>query len=503
MNQEVPFYTVSHYIHGKTHTVTGEEKHAITHPATGKIIGETYLANTKTLDAAVNSAKKAFSEWADTPPLKRARILFHFKELLQKNKASLAALVSREHGKTLDDAAGSIDRGIELIEFMCSAPYLLRGTFSENAGSHIDCYTIRQPLGICAGISPFNFPVMVPLWMMIPAIACGNTFILKPSEQDPSAPLKLAELLTEAGLPEGVINIINGDKSIVEQVLCHPDIKAVTAVASTPVAKHIYKTAIANGKRSHTFGGAKNHCIVMPDADLDIAADAIAGAAFGAAGERCMAISAVVAVGDTTADKLIEKITQKIEQLHIGPGDKPNVDMGPLISRTHREKVMNYIELGIQEGAQLVVDGRKTVFPEHPEGFFLGASLFDKVQPHMRIYQEEIFGPVLCLIRAANFEEGLALINHHIYGNGTAIFTQNGETARTFANKVQAGMVGINIPIPVPVTFHPFGGWKSSLFGDLGMHGDQSIQFYTQTKTVTVKWPHTSHANSSYIMPND
>lgn len=478
------------------------KRRTLTNPATGLPIGEVEFAGDAELEAAVSSAKQAFAAWSITPPMKRARILYKFKELLEKNQNELAAIVTREHGKVLDDAKGSIGRGIELVEFMCGIPHLLKGDYSENVGPSIDCYTMRQPLGICAGVSPFNFPVMVPLWMIIPAIACGNCFILKPSEQNPSAPLFLAKLLSEAGLPDGVLSVLNGDKSIVDALIKHPAISAMTAVASTPVAQYIYQQSILSGKRAHTFGGAKNHGIVMPEADLEATADALAGAAFGSAGERCMAISVAVVVGDKTADALTAIIAEKARTLKIGAGDKPNVEMGPLISQAHLERVKNYIDIGVKEGATLVVDGREQSFPENPEGYFLGASVFDHVTPLMKIYQEEIFGPVLVIVRVYDFEQALALINQNPYGNGTTIFTQSGETAHSFAQHVQVGMVGINVPIPVPVAFHPFGGWKQSVFGDLNMHGEQSLQFYTKTKTVTVRWPNTSHAVSGFIMPH-
>lgn len=495
-------YTLGQYIDGKTLTNAQLERKTIMNPALGTPIGDVELAGKAELEAAIASAQKALPGWMATPPLKRARILAKFKELLEKNQDELAAIVTREHGKTIEDAKGSVARGIELTEFMSGIPHLLKGDYSENVGSGIDCYTIRQPLGICAGVSPFNFPVMVPVWMIVPAIACGNCFILKPSEQDPSAPMRLAELLTEAGLPKGVLNILNGDKEIVSAMLEHPAISAMTAVASTPVAKHIYQQAILNGKRAHTFGGAKNHGIIMPDADIETTAEALSGAAFGSAGERCMAISVAVVVGNETADKLTKVIAEKARILKIGAGDKPGMDMGPLVNKAHWEKVKNYIQIGSDEGATLVVDGRERTFPENPDGYFLGGTVFDHVKSDMKIYQDEIFGPVLVIMRVNSLEEALDLINSNPYGNGTAIFTQNGEVAHTFARQVQAGMVGINVPIPVPVAYHPFGGWKQSVFGDVNMHGEQGIQFYTKLKTVTVRWPNTSHAASGFAMPN-
>ncbi len=492
------------YIQGKMQLSNGNsaKRRTLTNPATGKIIGEVEFAGEAELEAAVASAKQAFPAWSATPPLKRARILFKFKELLEQHQDELAVIVNQEHGKTIEDAKGSIGRGIELVEFMCGIPHLLKGNYSENVGSSIDCYTIRQPLGLCAGVSPFNFPVMVPLWMIIPAIACGNCFILKPSEQNPSATVFLAELLTKAGVPEGVVSILQGDKNIVDLIIKHPAISTMTAVASTPVAQYIYQQSILAGKRSHTFGGAKNHGIVMPDADLTTTAEALAGAAFGSAGERCMAISVAVVVGDKTADALVPLIAEKARALKIGPGDQPGMEMGPLVSQAHLERVKNYIDSGVKEGASLIVDGREQKFEDNPEGYFLGASVFDHVTPRMKIYQEEIFGPVLVIVRVYDFEQALALINQNPYGNGTTIFTQSGETAHAFAQRVQVGMVGVNIPIPVPIAYHPFGGWKQSIFGDINMHGEQSIQFYTKTKTVTVRWPNTSQATSGFIMPN-
>jgi malonate-semialdehyde dehydrogenase (acetylating) / methylmalonate-semialdehyde dehydrogenase len=495
-------YVIGQYIDGKKHCSTGLKRRTITNPALGHPVGEVEFSTDAELNLAIESAQRAFPAWSKTPPLKRARILSKFKELLEKNHDELAAIVTREHGKTIEDAKGSVARGIELVEFLCGIPHLLKGDYSENVGSGIDCYTIRQPLGICAGISPFNFPVMVPVWMMIPAIACGNCFILKPSEQDPSAPMRLVELLSEAGLPDGVVNLLNGDKTIVDGILQHPAISAVTAVASTPVAQYIYEQAILSGKRAHTFGGAKNHGIIMPDADIESTAEALSGAAFGSAGERCMALSVALVVGDETADALTHIIAEKAKKLNIGAGHQPGLDMGPLVSKAHLEKVKHYIELGVQEGATLVVDGRERQFPANPEGYFLGASVFDNVTPSMKIYQEEIFGPVLAIMRVKNLDEALALINQNQFGNGTAIFTQNGEVAHYFAHHVHVGMVGVNVPIPVPVTFHPFGGWKKSVFGDINMHGEQSIQFYTKTKTVTVRWPNTSHMGSGFAMPN-
>lgn len=495
-------HTLPHYINGKAFEDSQQTRTGPVHnPATGELIARVPFADSSVCNHTVAIAKSAFQTWSLSTPVKRAGILFRFRELLGKYSTDLANIVTREHGKTLEDAKGSIARGIELVELYCGLVNQLQGTYSANVSSNIDCYTIRQPLGVCAGVSPFNFPVMVPLWMMIPAIACGNTFILKPSEQDPSASLFLMNLLTEAGLPEGVANCILGDKQTVETLLAHPDIETFTAVASTPVAETIYKTAIAHGKRAHTFGGAKNHCLVMPDADMSQAATAITGAAYGSAGERCMAISVVLAVGDQTADALLDHLIPQIKAIRINAGDKPDTDMGPLISAIHREKVIAAINQGVQEGAKLVLDGRSFEHPMHKEGFYLGPTLFDNVQESMKIYQQEIFGPVLVILRLPDFESALDLVNRHQYGNGTAIFTRDGYTAHQFSQRVQVGMVGINIPIPVPIASHPFGGWKRSVFGDTNMHATESIHFYTKQKTVTSKWLVSSMTASAFSMP--
>lgn len=494
-------YNVPHHINGQVVNETHSEGQAVYNPATGESIGHVSFASKALCEKTVAVAKEAGIGWAQTPAIKRARILFRFRELLEKYHTDLARIVTREHGKTLDDAKGSVARAIEVVELHCGLVNQLKGDFSHEVASHIDCHTFRQPLGVCAGVSPFNFPVMVPVWMMIPAIACGNTFILKPSEQDPSAPIRLLELLTEAGLPPGVANCIQGNKQTVDQLLAHPDIAAFTAVASTPVAQTIYTTATAHGKRAHTFGGAKNHCVVMPDADLDQASNSIVGAAYGSAGERCMAISVVVAVGAQTADALIAKMAPQIRAMRIDAGDVPGADMGPLISSVHRERVLAAVDKGVQEGARLVIDGRSFQHPQYPQGFFMGPCLFDEVNESMSVYQNEIFGPVLVIVRVDQFEEALELVNKHQYGNGTAIFTRDGFIAREYSQRVQVGMVGINIPIPVPIANHPFGGWKRSAFGDTNMHGQESIQFYTRRKTVTSKWPVTDLTGSAFAMP--
>ena len=495
-------YTVPHFIAGKAHLDTTTQGHDIYNPALAKHIGQVHIANQSTCEKAIAAAKAAFPSWADTPPIKRAHILFTFRDLLEKYQLDLAQIVTREHGKTIDDAKGSVARAIEVVEYHCGIAQQLQGTFSSNVSAHIDSHTIRQPLGICAGVSPFNFPVMVPLWMMIPAIACGNTFILKPSEQDPSAPIRLLELLHDAGLPPGVANCVQGDKSTVDYLLSHPEITSVTAVASTPVAQSIYTQATALGKRAHTFGGAKNHCVVMPDADMKQAASAIVGAAFGSAGERCMAISVVLPVGQETAEALIKELRPLINAMKIDAGDVPGCDMGPLISSAHRQRVLNYIDQGVKEGAELLIDGRAFKHPQYPNGYFLGPSLFDKVEKTMSIYEQEIFGPVLSIVRVDDLDQALDLVNSHQYGNGTAIFTREGFTARAYASRVQVGMVGINIPIPVPVANHPFGGWKQSSFGDTYMHGTDSIHFYTKSKTVTTKWPMTEWQDNTFNMPS-
>ncbi len=494
-------YHVPHYINGQHLTEQSTTGQAIYNPATGLPIGHVAFASQSLCDKTVAIAKEAGATWSQTPAIKRARILFRFRELLEQHQHELAQIVTREHGKTLDDARGSIARAIEVVELHCGIPTQLQGDFSADVAQHIDCYTLKQPLGVCAGVSPFNFPVMVPVWMMIPAIACGNSFIIKPSEQNPSAVIRLLELLTTAGLPAGVVQCLQGNKDTVDHLLAHPDIAAFTAVASTPVAHSIYTKATSSGKRAHTFGGAKNHCVIMPDADLDQAASAIIGAAYGSAGERCMAISVVVAVGDEVADKLIAKMLPQITAMKIDAGDVAGTDMGPLISSAHKERVLAAVEEGVQEGARLIIDGRDFQHPKHPNGFFIGPCLFDEVKESMSIYQNEIFGPVLAVVRVANFEEALSLVNRHQFGNGTAIFTRDGFCAREYSQRVQVGMVGINIPIPVPIAYHPFGGWKHSVFGDTNMHGQESIHFYTKRKTVTSKWPVSDNQTSAFIMP--
>ncbi len=496
-------YQVPHLIAGESITSSSQTQHPIYHPSTGAVIGQVDYASTELCEKAVAAAKAAWPQWSQTTPTKRAQILFQFRTLLTKYHTELAQIVSKEHGKTLDDAKGSVARGIEVVDYHCGLVSQLQTMYSSDVSANIDCHTIREPLGVCAGVSPFNFPVMVPIWMMIPAIAAGNTFILKPSEQDPSAPVRLLELLHDAGLPPGVANIVHGDKTTVDQLLKHPDIAAMTAVASTPVAEYIYTEAIAQGKRAHTFGGAKNHCVVMPDANLDQTTQAIIGAAYGSAGERCMAISVVVTVGANTADRLLEKLLPAVRGIRIDASDATEVDMGPVISAAHRQRVLQRIDAGVEEGAQLLIDGRSFKHSQFSDGYYLGPSLFDHVKETMSIYQQEIFGPVLVIMRVDTLDEALALINRNQYGNGTAIFTNDGFSARQFAKQVQVGMVGVNIPIPVPIANHPFGGWKRSFFGDYAMHGEESIRFYTKLKTITSKWFLHSLDDNVFAMPEN
>lgn len=495
-------YTVPHYINGRAVHAPNKASHPLYNPAEGITIGQVHFADNRLLEQTIQAALAAWPSWSNTPVIQRARLLFKFRQLLEQHQSTLAALVTKEHGKTLEDAHASIARAIELVEHYCGLLTHHQTTYSFNVSRDMDCYTMLQPLGVCTGISPFNFPVMVPIWMIIPAIACGNCFVLKPSEQAPSAPVRLLELLTEAGLPSGVAQCLHGDKALVQSLIQHPAIQAVTAVASTSVAKTIYQTAIAKGKRAHTFGGAKNHAVIMPDADLKQAANAIVGAAFGSAGERCMAISVVVTIGDSTADDLLASLVPLIKAIRVGPATDKETDMGPVISATHRQRIINIIDEGLKEGAQLQVDGRRFKHASYPQGFFLGPTLFDKVEPAMTIYQQEIFGPVLLIVRAKHLEEAIALINKNSYGNGAAIFTGSGYAARCFTQQVEVGMVGINVPIPVPVVSHPFGGWKASSFGDTNMHGKESIHFYTKRKTVTTRWLATDTNTQTFIMPS-
>ena len=491
---------IEHYVGGKIIPGSSDRKSKVFNPATGEQESEVRLALKSDLDQAVEVAKKAFESWSLIPALQRARVMFKFKELIEKNSDELTKLIVSEHGKVYEDARGSLIRGLEVVEFACGIPNLLKGEFSENVGSSVDSWSMRQPLGVVAGITPFNFPAMVPMWMFPLAIACGNTFILKPSEKDPSCPMRLAELLNEAGLPEGVFNIINGDKESVDAILANKDIKAVSFVGSTPIAKYIYENAAKNEKRVQALGGAKNHLVVMPDCDLNGAVNGLMGAAYGSAGERCMAQSVALAVGDI-GDELVSRLSKKVEALKVGPGMDKNSEMGPLVTKDHLEKVKGYVDLGVQEGAKLIVDGRNLKLQGYENGFYIGGCLFDHVNKDMRIYKEEIFGPVLSVLRIKTFEDAVKLINNHEYGNGVSIYTRDGDAGRTFANKIQVGMVGINVPIPVPMAFHSFGGWKRSLFGDSGMHGMEGIKFYTKLKTVTSRWPSGIRSNAEFVMP--
>jgi len=492
---------IPHYIGGRRIDSVASRSQPVFNPATGAETGRLPMATAQDVDAAVQAAKAAFPAWANTPPLRRARVLFKFRELLEANIDVLAAQITAEHGKTHSDALGEVQRGIEVVEFACGIPQLLKGELTENVGSQVDSYSLRQPLGVVAGITPFNFPAMVPLWMTPIAIACGNCFVLKPSERDPSASLLLAEWLKQAGLPDGVFNVVHGDKVAVDALLEHPDVKAISFVGSTPIARYIYATGCAHGKRVQALGGAKNHMVVLPDADLDQAVDALMGAGYGSAGERCMAISVAVAVGDKVADALVAKLAPRVRALAIGAGNAKDMDMGPLITAAHRDKVKGYVDAGVGEGAKLVVDGRAHKVEGGENGYFLGGCLFDGVQPDMKIYKEEIFGPVLSVMRVDTYEEAVKLVNEHEYGNGVALFTRDGDAARDFANRIQVGMVGINVPIPVPMAFHSFGGWKASLFGDHNIYGPEGVRFYTRMKTVTTRWPASIRAGAQFVMP--
>ncbi len=492
---------LQHYINGQRVAGTSGRSSEVFNPALGTVKAQVPLASRAEVDAAVAAAKAAFPAWAATPPLRRSRIMAKFRALCEEHHEALANIITSEHGKVHEDAMGEVTRGVEVVEFACGAPQLLKGEVTENVGTNVDSHSVRQPLGVVAGITPFNFPVMVPMWMFPIAIVCGNTFVLKPSERDPSASLFIADLFKRAGLPDGVFNVVHGDKEAVDGLLHNPDVQAISFVGSTPIARYIYTTGAANGKRVQALGGAKNHMVVMPDADLDKTVDALMGAAYGSAGERCMAISVAVAVTDAVADALVSRLKDRLATLKVGPGSDPTNEMGPLVTRDHREKVCNYVNIGVQEGAKLVVDGRPYRNADQPNGFFFGACLFDDVKPNMRIYKEEIFGPVLGIVRAKNYREAVDLVNAHEYGNGTAIFTRDGDSARAFANEIQVGMVGVNVPIPVPMAFHSFGGWKNSLFGDHYMHGPEGVRFYTRLKTVTTRWPTGIRAGAEFVMP--
>ncbi|MER6812804.1 CoA-acylating methylmalonate-semialdehyde dehydrogenase [Spirillospora sp. NPDC000708] len=494
---------ITHWIGGKPFDGEAARRGDVYEPATGRVAGHVDFASAAEVDAAVAAAKAAFPAWRDASLAKRASVLFRFRELVAAHRDELARLISSEHGKVLSDAAGEVARGLEVVEFACGIPHLLKGGFSENVSTRVDAYSILQPLGVVAGITPFNFPAMVPMWMFPVAIACGNTFVLKPSEKDPSASVRIAELWAEAGLPDGVFNVVHGDKAAVDGLLRHPDVKAVSFVGSTPIAKYIYETAAANGKRVQALGGAKNHMLVLPDADLDLAADAAVSAGFGSAGERCMAISVVVAV-DPVGDELMAKIRERVAKLRVGPGDDPEAEMGPLVTRAHRDKVASYLDSGVAQGATLAVDGRGTpVLGGAGDGFWLGPTVLDHVTPEMDAYKDEIFGPVLAVVRAGSYDEAMELISANPYGNGTAIFTNDGGAARRFQNEVEVGMVGINVPIPVPMAYYSFGGWKDSLFGDSHAHGMEGVHFYTRTKAVTARWLDPSHGGVNLGFPTN
>lgn len=492
---------LQNYINGQLCAGNGLRRGDVFDPALGQKTKQVYLSNAADVDQAARAAKQAFVSWSKTTPLKRARIIFAFNQLVQEHIDELAALLTSEHGKVLSDAKGEMIRGIEVIEYACGIPSLIRGAYAEDVGTGIDSYSIPQPVGVCVGITPFNFPAMVPLWMLVMSIACGNTFILKPSERDPSVSLRLAELFTQAGLPQGVFNVIQGDKEAVDALLQHPDIKAISFVGATPTAQYIYREAALHGKRVQALGGAKNHCVVMPDADLDLVSDGLVGAAYGSTGQRCMAISVAVIVGDATADQVIDKIKQRLSGLKVLPGNVPDADMGPLITQQQLTRVKGLVTEGVAEGASLVMDGRELSVPHYEQGFFMGPCLFDHVTPDMRIYQEEIFGPVLCVMRVPTLAAAMNLINENPYGNGTAIYTESGAVAREFVSNIQVGMVGVNVPIPVPMAFFSFGGWKQSFFGDTHAHGSEAIKFYTRLKNVTSRWPEPHMAGIELTMP--
>jgi malonate-semialdehyde dehydrogenase (acetylating) / methylmalonate-semialdehyde dehydrogenase len=492
---------IQNFIHGKK-TGLSNLTSAVIDPSTGEKINDVILSAEEDFNKVIQSSSKNLNMWANTSPLKRSRIIANFKNLIEKNIEELAPLVSREHGKTIEDAKGSITRGLEVVEFATGIPHLLKGEFSQNVGTNIDSWSVRQPLGICAGITPFNFPAMVPMWMFPISIACGNAFILKPSEKNPSCSMRLAELFIEAGLPEGIFNVIHGDKQIVDLILRSPDISSISFVGSTPVAKYIYTEASKHLKRVQSLGGAKNHLVVMPDANVDQAVDGIVGAAFGSAGERCMAVSVAVAVGEI-ADELVDKVNNSIQKLKVAPWTDDDSDMGPVISKEHKEKIENYIETGKKEGAKLICDGRNINIQGYENGFFIGPTIFDNVTKDMSIYKDEIFGPVLSVVRAKNYTEALELVNNHQFGNGASIYTSDGEASRNFTTNCKIGMVGVNVPIPVPMAFHSFGGWKESLYGGHAMHGVEGINFYTKLKTVTSRWPKSIKDGPEFSLPTN
>ena len=492
-----------HFIAGRQQAGRSGRFLDVYNPSTGEVQAKTPLASAEEVAEAVAAAEKAFPVWSVTPAVKRARVMFRFLELVSAEKDALATVLSSEHGKVFEDARGDVQRGLEVIEFACGIPHLMKGEFADNVAAGIDVYSMRKPLGVVAGITPFNFPAMIPMWMFGIAIACGNTVVIKPSEKDPSVPLRLAELMLEAGAPEGVLNIVNGDKEAVDALLTHPSVKAVSFVGSTPIAQYVYATAAAHGKRCQAMGGAKNHMIILPDADLDQVVDALIGSAFGSAGERCMANPVAVPVGDELADEIVRRLLPRIAQLKVGPALDPASEMGPLVTAQHRERVVSYIEMGVKEGAQLIVDGRdfRCTAQGYENGFYLGPTLFDHVTPEMQSYQDEIFGPVLQIVRAKDFAEAMALPSNHRYGNGTSIFTRDGDAAREFADKVNVGQVGINVPIPVPASFFSFGGWKDSAFGDLNQYGTDAVRFYTELKKITSRWPTGIRAGAEFHIP--
>ncbi|MDE2249955.1 MAG: CoA-acylating methylmalonate-semialdehyde dehydrogenase [Gammaproteobacteria bacterium] len=492
---------IAHWIGGRRVPGASGRLADVYEPSSGRVGARVALASAAEVAQAVGSAQEAFAAWSQVPPLQRARVMFRFRSLLLDNAERVAAQIASEHGKVIADARGELTRGLEVVEFAAGIPQLLKGEYSENVGREVDSYSLRQPLGVVAGVTPFNFPAMVPLWMFPVAIACGNCFVLKPSERDPSTALLLAELLKEAGLPDGVLNVVNGDKEAVDALLDNTSVRAISFVGSTPVARYIYTRACERGKRAQALGGAKNHMVVMPDADLDQAADALLGAGYGSAGERCMAISVVVAVGEKTADALAARLVPRVRELRISHSMDEQADMGPLVTGAHLARVRGYIDSGVAEGARLLVDGRGFSLAGHEQGFFLGGSLFDRVTPAMKIYREEIFGPVLSMVRVADLPAAIELINRHEFGNGCAIFTRDGRSARAFASGIQIGMVGVNVPIPVPMAFHSFGGWKASLFGDHHVHGPEGVRFYTRQKTVTSRWPAPSAGGADFMMP--
>ncbi len=492
---------IDNYVDGSSHSISKDQL-SVEDPSTGEVIAKVTLSSREDFNKIITSSKNSQLNWSNTTPLKRSRILSNYKSLIEKNIDELAKIISKEHGKTLEDSKGSVTRGLEVVEFACGIPHLLKGEFSQNVGTNIDSWSIRQPLGICAGITPFNFPAMVPMWMYPISIACGNSFILKPSEKDPSCSILLAELFSDAGLPDGVFNVIHGDKNVVDLILESPDISSVSFVGSTPVAKYIYEKSAKNGKRVQALGGAKNHLVVMPDANLNQAVDGIIGAGYGSAGERCMAISVAVAVGNI-ADELVEKIQLQAQKLKVAPWTDEKSDMGPVISDEHRDKIEKYISIGEQEGAELIEDGRNYKIQGYENGYFLGPTLFDHVTKEMTIYKEEIFGPVVCVVRADNYDEAISLVNDHKYGNGASIYTSDGEISRHFTTNTNIGMVGVNVPIPVPMAFHSFGGWKQSLFGDHSVHGMEGIHFYTKLKTITSRWPKSIQSGPEFVLPTN